>query len=54
VNYEHMRVGPKVSGLTYKSCTKWKMLLGVCSTMFGELNVSISVCAEIKGDYIEK
>jgi hypothetical protein len=46
------RVGSKVSGLTYKSRAKWKMLRGVCSAIYGE--VKVSVCVEIKGDYIEK
>jgi uncharacterized protein with FMN-binding domain len=47
-------VGPKVSGLTYKRCAKWKMLQGIYSAIYGEVNVSVSVCAEIKGEYIEK
>jgi len=47
-----MRVDPKVSGLTYKSRAKWKMLRGTRSAICGEVNVS--VCVEIKGDYIEK
>jgi hypothetical protein len=49
-----MRVGPKVSGLTYKSGAKWKILRWIYSTICGEVNVSVSVCVEIKGDYIEK
>ena len=48
------RVGPKFSGLTYKSHAKWKMLRGIYSAIYGEVNVSVSVCVEIKGDYIEK
>jgi len=47
-------VGPKFYGLAYKSRAKWKMLQGVYGTIYGEVNVSISVCVEIKGDYIEK
>jgi hypothetical protein len=47
-------VGPKVSGLTYKSRAKWKMLQGLYSAIYGEVNVSVSVCVEINGDYIEK
>jgi len=47
-------VGPKVSGLTYKSRAKWKVLRGIYSAIYGEVNVSVSVCVEIKGDYIEK
>ena len=49
-----MRVGPKVSGLTYKSRTKQKMLRGIYSAFCGEVNVSVSVCVEIKGEYIDK
>jgi hypothetical protein len=48
------RVGPKVSGLTYKSRAKWKMLRGIYCAVYGEVSVSVSVCVEIKGDYIEK
>ena len=51
---QHTRVGPKVSGLTFKSLAKWKMLRGIYSSMYGEVTVSVSVCVEIKGDYIEK
>ena len=47
-------MGPEVSGLTYKSRAKWKMLRGIYSAIHGEVNVSVSVCVEIKGDYIEK
>jgi hypothetical protein len=51
-----MRVGPKVSGLTHKSYAKWKILQGIYSAIYGEVNVSVSVsvCVEIKGGYIEK
>jgi len=48
------RVGPKVSSLTNKSHAKWKMLRGIYSTIYGEVNVSVSVCVEMKGDCIEK
>jgi hypothetical protein len=51
---EHTRLGPKVSGLTYKSRAKWKMLQGIYSTICGEVSLSVSVCVEIKGDYIEE
>jgi hypothetical protein len=47
-------VGPRVFGLTYKSRAKWKMLQGIYCAIYGEVNVSVSVCVEIKGDYIEK
>jgi hypothetical protein len=47
-------VGPKFSGLTYKSRAKWKMLRGIYSAINGEVTVSVSVCVEIKRDYIEK
>jgi hypothetical protein len=33
---------PKVSGLTYKSRAKWKMLRGIYSAIYGEVNVSVS------------
>jgi hypothetical protein len=49
-----MRVGPKFSDLTYKSRANWKMLRGIYSAIYGEVNVSISVCVEIRADYIEK
>jgi len=48
------RVGPKVSGLTYKIHAKWKMLLGIYRAIYGEVNISVSECVEIKGDCIEK
>ena len=46
--------GSKSFGLTYKSRTKRKMLRGIYSAICGEVNVSVSVCVEIKGDYTEK
>jgi hypothetical protein len=52
--YTNMRVGPKVSALTYKSRAKWKALRGIYSAIYGEVNVSVTVCVEIKGNYIEK
>jgi hypothetical protein len=30
------------------------MLREIYSAIYGEVNVSVSVCVEIKGDYIEK
>jgi len=48
------RVGTKVSGLKYKSRSKGEILRGIYSAICGEVNVSVSVCVEIKGDYIEK
>ena len=30
------------------------MLLGIYSAIYGEVNVSVSICGEIKGDYIEE
>ena len=47
-------MGPNVSGLTYKSRAKWKMLREIYSAIYGEVNVSVSVCVDIKGDCIEK
>jgi hypothetical protein len=49
----YTKVGPDFSGLTYKRHVKWKMLRGIYSAIYGEVNVSVSVCVEIKGDYIE-
>jgi hypothetical protein len=34
--------GPKVSGLTYKSRAKWKILRRIYSAIYGEVNVSVS------------
>jgi hypothetical protein len=54
VIYVCTRVGTEVSGLTYKSRARWKMLRGIYSAIYGEVNVSVSVCVEIKGDCTEK
>ena len=37
-----------------KSRAKWKMLWGIYSAIYGEVNVSVEKCVEIKGDYFEK
>ena len=34
---EHTRVGPKVSGLTYKSRASWKMLREIYSAIYFKL-----------------
>jgi hypothetical protein len=47
-------VGPKVSGLTYKSRAKWKMLRGIYSVIYGEVNVSVSGGYVLHIGYIEK
>ena len=47
-------IGSKISLLTYKSRAKWKMLWGIYSAFYGEVNVSVEKCVEIKGDYVEK
>jgi len=47
-------VGPNVSGLTYKSRAKWKILRGIHSAIYGDVHVPVSVCVEIKADYKEK
>ena len=52
--FDNYEMSPKVSSLTYKSHAKWKMLLGIYSAIYGEVNVSVSICGEIKGDYIEE
>jgi len=48
------RLVPKVSGLTYKSRAKWKMLRGYFLKGIGLLVHRCEKCVEIKGDYIEK
>jgi hypothetical protein len=53
-NTKYTRVGPKVSGLTHKSRAKWEIPQGIYSAIYGEVTVPVSVCVEIKGDYIEK
>ena len=47
-------VGSKSFRLTYKSRAKWKMLWGIYIAIYGEVNVSVEKCVEIKGDYVEK
>ena len=47
-------VGFKFFGLTYKIRARCKMLWGVYSAIYGEVNVSVEKCVEIKGDYVEK
>ena len=37
-----------------KSRAKCKMLWGIYSAIYGEVNVSVETCVEIKGDYVEK
>ena len=49
ISTEGTQYGPKVSGLTYKSRAKWKMLWGIYSAIYGEVNVSVGKCVEIKG-----
>jgi hypothetical protein len=41
------RVGPKVSGLTYKSRANWKMLRGIYSAIYGETILKNSKCMYI-------
>jgi hypothetical protein len=41
-SFVRRRVGPKVFGLTYKSRAKWKMLRGIYSAIYGEVNISVS------------
>ena len=47
-------VGPKVSGPTYKSRAKWKMLWELYSAIYELLVHRCEKCVEIKGDYVEK
>ena len=42
-------MGPKVSGMTYEGRAK-----GIYSAIYGEVNVSVEKCVELKGDYVEK
>jgi hypothetical protein len=39
---KHTRKGPNVSGLAYKCRAKEKMLRGIRSAIYGEVNVSVS------------
>ena len=41
-NYTSTREGLEVSVLTYKRHAKWKMLRGIYSTIYGEVNASVS------------
>ena len=52
--HTYMYKGRKVSGLTHKSRAKWKMPWGIYSAIYGEVNISVEKCVEIKGDYVEK
>ena len=47
-------VGSKRFRPDIKSHAKWKMLWGIYSAIYGEVNVSVENCVEIKGDYVEK
>ena len=37
-----------------KASSNGKMLWGIYSAIYGEVNVSVEKCVEIKGDYVEK
>ena len=52
--YIYTQYGQNFSGLTHKSCAKWKILGGTYSAIYGEVNVSVEKSVEIKGDYVEK
>ena len=47
-------VGFKIFRPDIQNRAKWKMLWGIYSAIYGEVNVSVEKCAEIKGDYVEK
>ena len=47
-------VGSKSFRPTYKSRAERKMLRGIYSAIYGEVNVSVAICVEINEDYIEK
>ena len=37
-----------------KAAPNGKMLWGIYSAIYGEVNVSVEKCVEMKGDYVEK
>ena len=37
-----------------KAAPNGKMLWGIYSAIYGEVNVSVEKCVEIKGDHVEK
>ena len=47
-------VGSKSFRPDNKSYAKWKMPCGIYSAIYGEVNVSVEKCVEIKGGYVEK
>ena len=47
-------IGSKSFRPDIQNRAKWKMLWGIYSAIYGEVNVSVEKCAEIKGDYVEK
>ena len=47
-------VGSKNFRLDIQNRAKWKMLWGIYSAIYGEVNVSVEKCVEIKGDNVEK
>ena len=47
-------VGSKYFRPDIQNRTKWKMLWGIYSAIYGEVSVSVEKCVEIKGDYFEK
>ena len=47
-------VGSKSFLPDIKSRAKWKMLWGIYSVIYDEVNVSVGKCVEMKGDYVEK
>ena len=42
-----------IYGLTYQNRAKWKMLWGIYSAIYGEVNVSVEKYVEIKGDKLK-
>ncbi len=52
-DFRDTQYGPKVSGVTYKSRSKSKMLWGIYSAIYGEVNVSVENGVEIKGELLQ-
>ena len=44
----------KFSAWDSKAAPNGKLLWGICSAIYGEVNVSVEKCVEIQGDYVEK
>ena len=47
-------LGSKFPAWHTKAAPNGKMLWGIYSAIYGEVNVSVEKCVEINGDYVEK